>query len=120
MCPTQKFQNIPNKLISHYTYNAIARGQSLSTITNSDFTVTADGHSKPENETTTKRAYTGFWQFDNGTVLNGSPEAIINTTGLTRIPDYRHSNKAVMGFIDGHVKTIIPSTLVNRFYHINN
>ena len=120
MCPSQKFQNLPNTLISHYTYNPVAKGKSISQVTNTDFAVTADGHSKPEHVATTKRSYTGFWQFNNATVLNGSPEAIIDTSGLTRIPDYRHSDKAVMSFIDGHVKTITPSNLVNKFYHINN
>ena len=119
MCPSQKFIETPNTNIVHYTLNPMAKGQSLSAITNNEFAMTSDGVTKPEHEATSKSSYTGFWQFNNGTVLNGSPDSIIDTSGLTRVPDYRHSEKAVMSFIDGHVNIITPSNLVNKFYQMN-
>ena len=119
ICPSQKFQNLPNSTINHYTFNPVARGKNISTITNTDFVVTGDGVSKVEFEATTKRAYTGFWQFNNNTVLNGSPDALINTASLTRLPEYRHDAKAVMSYIDGHVNTITPSALRNGLYQMS-
>jgi len=119
MCPSQEYDETPNTNIVHYTFNPISKGKSLSSITNNEFAITSDGVTKPEHASGSRSSYTGFWQFNNGTVLNGSPEAIIDTSGLTRVPDYRHSDKAIMSYIDGHVNAITPSNLINKFYHVN-
>ncbi|MCM8536444.1 MAG: type II secretion system GspH family protein [Lentisphaeraceae bacterium] len=118
-CPSQKFINQTNSTINHYTFNPVAKGLPLSAVTNSDFVVSGDGASKPEFINSTKRAYTGFWQFDTNSVQSGPYEALINPSGLTRLPDYRHNQKAVMSYIDGHVNSISSSGLKNGLFHLN-
>ena len=119
MCPSQKFTETPNSTINHYTFNPVARGRPLSAISNNEFVISGDGITKPEFEATTKRAYTGFWHFIQNSYQSAPFDALIDTAGLTRLPDYRHSEKAVMSFIDGHVKTITPSGLKNGLFHMN-
>ena len=119
MCPSQKFTETPNSTINHYTFNPVARGRPLSAITNNEFVVSGDGVTKPEFATTTKRAYTGFWHFLQNSYQNAQFNAVIDTSALTRIPDYRHDSKAVMSYIDGHVNTITPSGLINGMFHMN-
>ncbi|MCM8530631.1 MAG: prepilin-type N-terminal cleavage/methylation domain-containing protein [Lentisphaeraceae bacterium] len=118
-CPSQLFVNQENATINHYTFNPISKGLPISAISNSDFVVTGDGVTKPEFSTTTKRAYTGFWQFATDSIQSGPYEALINPSGLTRLPDYRHSGKAVMGYIDGHVNSISNSGLKNGLFHLS-
>ncbi|MCM8540834.1 MAG: type II secretion system GspH family protein [Lentisphaeraceae bacterium] len=118
MCPSQKYIEQANTVIVHYTFNPVSRGKSLSSISNNDFVITGDGVTKPEYEASHKSSYTGFWQFNTNTILNGLADALIDTAGLTRIPNYRHDEKAVMSYIDGHVNTITPSALRNGMYHM--
>lgn len=119
MCPGQKYTEEANTLIIHFTFNPVAKGQNLSSISNNEFTVTADGVSKAEFLSSTRSSYTGFWQFNTNSVQNGPPDAVIDTSGLSRIPDYRHSGKTVMSFIDGHVKSVGPAGLKNSLFQMN-
>ena len=113
-CPTVEWDNSTG-FVFHYSMSSQAKGKPLSAIHSpEDYIFTADGKSWPENETTHKRAYTGFWEFNTESVRNGPPESPLNLVGITRVPDERHLGKAVFSFADGHVNAMRNSSLKNK------